>query len=123
MPFDVVYAVIAFVVVLLFLLYSVLCAVRGVRRDGSFFSCLLFFPKQKKKARVKKISSTAETAAAATLAASKAETAKAIADVAAAKIAAKAASDLAAAAYKAEYNALAKKWNAKNPKAKVALKK
>jgi hypothetical protein len=37
--------------------------------------------------------------------------------------AATAASDLAAAAYKAEYNALAKKWNAKNPKAKVALKK
>jgi len=36
---------------------------------------------------------------------------------------AKAAADLAAAAYKAEYNALAKKWNAKNPKAKVALKK
>ena len=36
---------------------------------------------------------------------------------------AKAASDLAKAAYKAEYNALAKKWNAKNPKAKVALKK
>lgn len=35
----------------------------------------------------------------------------------------KAAADLAAAAYKAEYNALAKKWNAKNPKAKVALKK
>ncbi len=36
---------------------------------------------------------------------------------------AKAAADLAAAAYKAEYNALAKKWNAKNPKAKVARKK
>ena len=35
----------------------------------------------------------------------------------------KAAADLAAAAYKAEYNALAKKWNAKNPRAKVALKK
>jgi hypothetical protein len=55
-------------------------------------------------------------------------TAKAAADTAAAKAAtdaatAKAALDLAAAAYKAEYNALAKKWNAKNPKAKVALKK
>jgi hypothetical protein len=36
---------------------------------------------------------------------------------------AKANADLAKAAYKAEYNALAKKWNAKNPKAKVALKK
>jgi len=40
---------------------------------------------------------------------------------------AKAGSDLAlaqaAATYKEEYNALAKKWNAKNPKAKVALKK
>jgi hypothetical protein len=42
---------------------------------------------------------------------------------ASAAAAAKAASDVAAAAYKAEYNALAKKWNAKNPKAKVALKK
>jgi hypothetical protein len=41
----------------------------------------------------------------------------------AAATSAKAAADLAAAAYKAEYNALAKKWNAKNPKAKVALKK
>jgi hypothetical protein len=44
-----------------------------------------------------------------------------------ATVTAKVASDLAlakaAAAYKAEYNALAKKWNAKNPKAKVALKK
>jgi hypothetical protein len=36
---------------------------------------------------------------------------------------AKAAADLAAATYKAEYNALAKRWNAKFPKAKVALKK
>jgi hypothetical protein len=36
---------------------------------------------------------------------------------------AKANADLAKAAYKAEYNALAKKWNAKNPKAKIALKK
>ena len=42
---------------------------------------------------------------------------------ASAATAAKAAADVAAAAYKAEYNALAKKWNAKNPKAKVALKK
>jgi hypothetical protein len=53
---------------------------------------------------------------------------KVAADAAAAKAttdaaAAKAAADLAKAAYKAEYNALAKKWNAKNPKAKVALKK
>lgn len=38
-------------------------------------------------------------------------------------VTAKAAADLAAATFKAEYNALAKKWNAKNPKAKVALKK
>jgi hypothetical protein len=37
--------------------------------------------------------------------------------------AAKASADLAKATYVAEYNALAKKWNAKNPKAKVALKK
>ena len=81
------------------------------------------------------------TAAANALAAAKAETAKALADAAAAKIAAdkalvdaksafdlatataKAASDLAKATYVAEYNVLAKKWNAKNPKAKVALKK
>jgi hypothetical protein len=53
---------------------------------------------------------------------------KAAADAAAAKAAAdavtaKAAADLARATYVAEYNALAKKWNAKNPKAKVALKK
>jgi len=56
---------------------------------------------------------------------------KALADAKAASdsatVTAKAASDLAlataAAKYKAEYNALAKKWNAKNPKAKVALKK
>ena len=44
-----------------------------------------------------------------------------------ATVTAKVASDLAlakaAATYKAEYNALAKKWNAKNPRAKVALKK
>jgi hypothetical protein len=56
---------------------------------------------------------------------------KALADAKAASdsatVTAKVASDLAlakaAAAYKAEYNALAKKWNAKNPKARVALKK
>ena len=36
---------------------------------------------------------------------------------------AKAASDLAVAVYKAEYNALATKWNKKFPKLKVALKK
>jgi hypothetical protein len=35
----------------------------------------------------------------------------------------KAAADLAKATYIAEYNALAKKWNAKNPRAKVKLKK
>ena len=39
------------------------------------------------------------------------------------KAAATAASDLAAATYKAEYNALAIKWNKAHPKAKVALKK
>jgi len=52
---------------------------------------------------------------------------KAIAD-AAAKLAAdattaKASADLAKATYIAQYNALAKKWNAKHPTAKVALKK
>jgi hypothetical protein len=57
------------------------------------------------------------------LAASKAETAKAISDSATAATAAKAAADLAAATYKAEYNALATKWNKAHPKAKVALKK
>ena len=36
-------------------------------------------------------------------------------------VAAKAAADLAKATYKAQYNALAAKWNKKNPKAKVAL--
>ncbi len=41
----------------------------------------------------------------------------------AATAAAKAAADLAKATYIAEYNALAKKWNAKNPRAKVKLKK
>ena len=48
---------------------------------------------------------------------------KALSDAAAKLATDKAAADLAAATYKAEYNALAKKWNAKNPKAKVALKK
>jgi hypothetical protein len=61
--------------------------------------------------------------AAAALAAANAATAKANADATAASISAKAAADLARATYVAEYNALAKKWNAKNPKAKVALKK
>jgi hypothetical protein len=61
--------------------------------------------------------------AAAALAAANAATAKANADATAASIAAKAAADLARATYVAEYNALARKWNAKNPKAKVALKK
>ena len=92
---------------------------------------------------------TAATAAAATakaladaaLATANAALAKATADAALAKAAAdkaladaktasalelaaaKASADLAKATYVAEYNALAKKWNAKNPKAKVALKK
>jgi hypothetical protein len=48
---------------------------------------------------------------------------KALADAIAKSATTQAAADLAAAAYKAEYNALAKKWNAKNPRAKVALKK
>jgi hypothetical protein len=48
---------------------------------------------------------------------------KAIADAAAKLATDKAAADLAKATYIAEYNALAKKWNAKNPKAKVKLKK
>jgi hypothetical protein len=65
---------------------------------------------------------TAQTALAAEKAAhavTKAAVDKAAADA----VTAKAAADLAVAAYKAEYNALAKKWNAKNPKAKVKLKK
>jgi hypothetical protein len=49
--------------------------------------------------------------------------ASAIATSDSATVTAKAASDLAKATYIAEYNALAKKWNAKFPKAKVALKK
>ena len=50
---------------------------------------------------------------------------KTAADTAAAtaKAASDAAATTAAAAYKAEYNALATKWNKANPKAKVALKK
>jgi hypothetical protein len=48
---------------------------------------------------------------------------KAIADAAAKLATDKAAADLAKATYIAEYNALAKKWNAKNPKAKVKYKK
>jgi hypothetical protein len=48
---------------------------------------------------------------------------KAIADAAAKLATDKAAADLAKAIYIKEYNALAKKWNAKNPKAKVKLKK
>jgi hypothetical protein len=57
------------------------------------------------------------------LAAEKAARAADAAAAASSATSAKAAADVAAAAYKAEYNALAKKWNAKNPKAKVALKK
>ena len=41
----------------------------------------------------------------------------------AATVTAQAAADLAKATYKAEYNALATKWNKKFPKLKVALKK
>jgi hypothetical protein len=48
---------------------------------------------------------------------------KALTDAAAKLATDKAAADLAKATYIAEYNVLAKKWNAKNPKAKVALKK
>jgi mucin-5B len=47
--------------------------------------------------------------------------AKAVSD--SATVTAKASADLAKATYVAQYNALAKKWNAKFPKAKVALKK
>ena len=83
----------------------------------------------------------AKAAADAALATANAALAKATADAAIAKAAAdkaladaktasalelaaaKASADLAKATYVAEYNALAKKWNAKNPKAKVALKK
>ena len=83
----------------------------------------------------------AKAAADAALATANAALAKATADAALAKAAAdkaladaktasalelaaaKASADLAKATYVAEYNALAKKWNAKNPKAKVTLKK
>ena len=54
----------------------------------------------------------------AALATAKADLAKAATDASTAK----AAADVVAAAYKAEYNALAKKWNKAHPKAKVALK-
>jgi trimeric autotransporter adhesin len=57
------------------------------------------------------------------LAAEKAGRAADSATATAAAVTAKAASDLAKATYIAEYNALAKKWNAKNPKAKVKYKK
>ena len=84
---------------------------------------------------------TAKSLADAALATANAALAKATADAALAKTtadkvladaktasalelaAAKASADLAKATYVAEYNALAKKWNAKNPKAKVTLKK
>ena len=49
--------------------------------------------------------------------------ADAIAKSATDKAAAQAAADAAVATYKAEYNALATKWNKAHPKAKVALKK
>jgi hypothetical protein len=64
---------------------------------------------------------TAQLAAEKSARATEAAAAKAAAEAAA--ISNKAAADLAKATYVAEYNALAKKWNAKNPKAKVALKK
>ena len=57
------------------------------------------------------------------LAAEKAGRALDSATAKAAAVSATAAADLAKATYIAEYNSLAKKWNAKNPKAKVALKK
>ena len=55
--------------------------------------------------------------------ATKAAAAKAAADAATAQAAAKAASDKSVADLKAAFNALAKKWNAKNPKSKVTLVK
>jgi len=83
------------------------------------------------KAAADKALADAKVAADKALADAKVAADKALADAKAAAdsatVTAKAASDLAlakaAAAYKAEYNALAKKWNAKNPKARVALKK
>ncbi len=61
-----------------------------------------------------------KTAADKALADAKTASDKALAD---AKVASDAAAKLAADKAKAEYNALVKKWNAKNPKAKIALKK
>ena len=65
----------------------------------------------------------ADKALADAVAAKTASDAKASADAVTAKAAADVATAAAAAKYKAEYNALATKWNKKNPKAKVALKK
>jgi len=56
-------------------------------------------------------------------AADKAASDSATATARAATVTAQAAADLAKATYKAEYNALATKWNKKFPKLKVALKK
>ena len=56
-------------------------------------------------------------------AADKAASDSATATAKAATVTAQAAADLAKATYKAEYNALAAKWNKKFPKLKVALKK
>jgi hypothetical protein len=67
---------------------------------------------------------TAQLAAAnQALAAERAGRASDSATATAAAAVAKAAADIAKATYIAEYNALAKKWNAKNPRAKVKLKK
>jgi hypothetical protein len=67
---------------------------------------------------------TAQLAAAnQALATEKAGRASDSATATAAAVTAKAAADLAKATYKAEYNALATKWNKKFPKLKVALKK
>jgi hypothetical protein len=66
---------------------------------------------------------TAQDALAAEKAGRALESATATSKAAAAEITAKAAADLAKATYKAEYNALATKWNKKFPKLKVALKK
>ncbi len=60
-----------------------------------------------------------KTARAADKAAADAAAAKAVVDLAKAK----ADADLAKATYVKEFNALAKKWNAKFPKLKVTLKK
>ena len=57
------------------------------------------------------------------LATAKADLAKVNSSAADAAAVAKASQDAAAATYKAEYNALATKWNKAHPKAKVALKK